>query len=118
MFGIRLLPCFLLLFITLLGCVPDHSRQEDIRPVTVIEVEAENWRFNKEIYKVFAGKPITINFKSVEGHHGFGIKGFPEYNIEGEGSMKVTLEPGEYQIFCTVPCGEGHDDMVATLIAV
>lgn len=102
----------------LVACAGNAEQPEDIRPVTVINVEAESWKFNKDIYKVFAGQPITINFKSIEGHHGLGIKGIASANIAGEGSVKITLEPGEYQIYCTVPCGEGHDDMIATLIAV
>ncbi|MGM7700792.1 hypothetical protein ACSVDE_03645 [Pseudalkalibacillus sp. Hm43] len=105
--------------INISGCAQEQAQTgENTRAVTVINVEADNWSFNKEVYKVFAGKKITINFKSVEGNHGLGIRGIDSVNIEGEGSVKLTLEPGEYQIYCTIPCGEGHKDMIATLIAV
>ncbi|WP_408010599.1 hypothetical protein ACJROX_09940 [Pseudalkalibacillus sp. A8] len=83
-------------------------------PVTVIEVKAENWEFNKKVYKVFADQPITINFKSEEGKHEFAIKGMKKVRIKGEGSIKKIFEPGEYQIYCH-PCERalrngGHTD--------
>ncbi len=113
---------FILLFsmcMMMTGCAQQEGQTGGkIRPVTVINVEAANWSFNKDVYKVFAGKKITINFKSVEGHHGLGIRGIDSVNIKGEGSVKIILEPGEYQIYCTVPCGKGHEEMIATLIAV
>ncbi|WP_257351622.1 cytochrome C oxidase subunit II [Pseudalkalibacillus decolorationis] len=109
----------IILFVT--ACtqnIQNEAEQMDDPPVTVIEVSATNWEFNKKVYKVIAGKPVTINFKSEDGYHGLGIKGLENVNIEGEGSTKVIFEPGEYQVYCTIPCGEGHSKMVSTLIAV
>lgn len=40
-----------------------------------------------------------------------------EINIEEVGEATLTPEePGEYMIYCSVPCGEGHDDMNVMLV--
>ncbi|WLD94812.1 cytochrome C oxidase subunit II [Alkalihalobacillus sp. AL-G] len=81
-----------------------------------LEITATNWKFNQDSYKVTSGEAVTINFESKEGVHGLGIKGKNDFNIKKSGSKELTLEPGEYQVYCTIPCGEGHADMVSTLI--
>ncbi|WP_261132391.1 hypothetical protein [Bacillus sp. Marseille-Q3570] len=110
---------FIVIINILSGCgTADADQIPTDSPVTVIEVKAENWKFNKDIYKVFADQPITINFKSVEGKHVFAIKGMESIKIKGKGSIKETFEPGEYQIYCPIANKKGHTEMVATLIAV
>ncbi|MCF6409304.1 cupredoxin domain-containing protein [Pseudalkalibacillus salsuginis] len=110
-----------MLGIMFLGACGTADVTEDVpsdSPVTVIEVEAENWQFNKKVYKVFADQPITINFKSEEGEHEFAIKGMEKVRIKGGGSIKKIFEAGEYQIYCPIAQAKGHYEMVATLIAV
>lgn len=80
-----------------------------------IDISASNWEFDKEEYVVKAGEPITLNFTSEEGVHGIGIEG-TDINIQQDQQEEVTLEPGEYKIYCNVPCGQGHADMTATII--
>lgn len=81
-----------------------------------ITISATNWDFDKEEYIVKSGEPVTIHFKSVEGVHGIGIEGTEVQNILDDGQQEVTLEPGEYRIYCSIPCGQGHADMTATLV--
>ncbi len=40
-----------------------------------------------------------------------------DVNISGNGSEVVNLKPGEYTIRCSVPCGQGHAEMVSKLVA-
>ena len=83
---------------------------------TTLDVTATNFEFNKEAYTVPAGEEVTVSLTSKEGTHGLEIKD-TDVNIQGEGEATFTIdEPGEYTIRCSVPCGEGHSDMVSTLI--
>ncbi|MFS0752823.1 hypothetical protein [Oceanobacillus sp. 1P07AA] len=48
--------------------------------------------------------------------HGLAIDDL-DVRIDGGGDAVFTPEkPGEYAIYCSIPCGEGHNDMVSTLI--
>lgn len=80
----------------------------------IVEIIAENWAFDKETYVVPAGE-ITVNLKNKEGFHGIAIEG-TDIAIEGDGFYTTTLEAGEYKIVCSIICGTGHYDMVATLV--
>jgi cytochrome c oxidase subunit 2 len=81
-----------------------------------LDIQGQNFNFGQDTFKVKAGEPITINFKSTEGMHGLAIDEF-DINISGEGTATFTPEePGEYTIYCSIPCGNGHKDMKSTLI--
>ncbi|KAB8139329.1 cytochrome C oxidase subunit II [Gracilibacillus oryzae] len=79
-----------------------------------VDIIASNWEFDQEEYTVPAGE-VTVNLSSKDGFHGIEIEN-TDIAIESEGSATATLEPGEYKIYCNIPCGAGHSDMVATLI--
>lgn len=80
----------------------------------VVDIKASNWDFDQETYTVAAGE-VTVNLTNEEGFHGIEIVD-TDVALQSEGSTTATLEPGEYIIRCNIPCGAGHDDMVATLI--
>ncbi len=79
-----------------------------------VELNASNWKFDQETYHVSAGE-ITFNLKNAEGYHGIEIEG-TDIKIDGEGSAKATLEPGEYTVKCSIQCGAGHEEMTATIV--
>ena len=79
-----------------------------------VELVATNWDFEKDSYTVPTGE-VTIKLINEEGYHGITIDG-TDVAINGEGTATATLEPGEYQVICSVPCGDGHHEMVAQLI--
>ncbi len=80
----------------------------------VVDITASNWEFDKEEYTVPAGE-VTLNLANEEGLHGIEVEG-TDIKIDSEGSYSATLDPGEYTIRCSIGCGTGHSDMVATLI--
>ncbi|WP_235001685.1 cytochrome C oxidase subunit II [Halobacillus sp. Marseille-P3879] len=81
-----------------------------------LDISATNFEFDQSEYTVEAGEEVTVNLTNEEGTHGIAIDEF-DVNMEGEGSTTFTPEePGEYTIECSVPCGEGHEDMQSTLI--
>ncbi|MGP4081781.1 cytochrome C oxidase subunit II [Pseudalkalibacillus sp. R45] len=79
-----------------------------------VTLEATNYEFDKEVYKVAAGE-VTIDLKSSEGYHGITVEG-TDIKIDGEGSASANFKPGEYKIICSIPCGEGHHEMTAMLV--
>ena len=81
-----------------------------------IEIKASNFELNPSEYMVNAGEKVKLTLTNVEGMHGISIDEL-DVSIEGDGEAVFTPEePGEYTIYCNIPCGEGHSDMVATLI--
>ncbi|WP_416151151.1 cytochrome C oxidase subunit II [Salipaludibacillus sp. HK11] len=78
-----------------------------------VEITATNWDIETDVTTVEAGE-VTFTLVNDEGHHGISIEG-TDLTIDGEGSDTVTLEPGEYTIICTIPCGEGHEEMTAVI---
>lgn len=92
-----------------------ESTEEEASGET-LDIIATNFQFNENEYTVKAGEPVTINLSNEEGQHGVAIEDF-DVNIQGDGESTFTPEePGEYTIYCSVPCGEGHSDMTSTLV--
>lgn len=79
-----------------------------------ITLIATNWDFDQDTYQVEPGE-VEIHLENEEGYHGIEIEG-TDISIDGDGSATATLEAGEYKVICSIPCGEGHDEMVATII--
>ncbi|ADU30311.1 cytochrome c oxidase subunit II [Evansella cellulosilytica] len=102
--------------IVLLGACGNNGGEEvevseDAFEVTITST---NWDFDEDTYTVPEGE-VLINHVNGEGHHGIEIVG-TGVTINGNGSAGAILEAGEYEIICSIPCGAGHRDMVATLV--
>lgn len=81
-----------------------------------INITAINFEFNQEEYTVKAGEEVKVIFTNEEGMHGITIAGL-DVDIKGDGEATFTpTEPGEYTIYCNLPCGTGHADMKSTLV--
>ncbi|MBB5172355.1 cytochrome C oxidase subunit II [Texcoconibacillus texcoconensis] len=92
----------------------EAENSEEEAAASEIDIVATDWDFDQETYTVEEGE-VTVNLINEEGHHGIVIEG-TDIDIEGDGSQTAELEAGEYEIVCSIPCGEGHDDMVSTLV--
>jgi cytochrome c oxidase subunit II len=85
-------------------------------PNNEVNIIASNFDFDKDVYAVKAGEEVKVTLTNEAGNHGIMIEGL-DVDIQGEGEATFTpTEPGEYKIFCSIMCGEGHGDMVATLV--
>ncbi|WP_138414575.1 cytochrome C oxidase subunit II [Aquibacillus sediminis] len=91
----------------------DESTGGDAAANTV-DIDATNWEFDQETYTTSAGD-ITFNLTNEEGYHGIQIDD-TDVTVEGDGSTTASLEAGEYTIRCSIPCGDGHSEMVSTLV--
>lgn len=82
-----------------------------------LRLSGKNWEFDKDEYTVAAGVPIKISYRNAAGggFHGMAIEGTDVKLDDGE-TTEFTFEPGEYTIYCTILCGDGHDTMVSKLI--
>lgn len=94
----------------------DNVSQDEASTASDVKVVSTNWAFDQEEYVVKAGEEVKITHVNEEGMHGISIEGL-DISIEGDGEATFTpTEPGEYKIYCNIPCGAGHNDMIATLI--
>ncbi|MEN2767553.1 cupredoxin domain-containing protein [Ornithinibacillus xuwenensis] len=85
-------------------------------PNNEVNLVATNFEFEKDQYVVKSGEEVKVTLTNKEGNHGISIDDF-DVMIQGDGEATFTpTEPGEYKIYCNIMCGEGHADMVATLI--
>jgi heme/copper-type cytochrome/quinol oxidase subunit 2 len=115
-----LLSVLLLSLISLTAC--GGAEKETAKPAEptdgteqAVNISATNFAFNEEEFSVKAGQPVKISFKSEQGVHGIAISG-TDVNLNDGDSETVTLEAGEYNIICTIPCGSGHTQMVSKLV--
>ncbi|MFD1848517.1 cupredoxin domain-containing protein [Oceanobacillus bengalensis] len=83
-----------------------------------VNIIATNYDLGQDEYVVQSGEEVTLTLTNEEGHHGISIDEF-DVTIEGDGEVTFTPdEPGEYRIYCNIFCGEGHGEMVATLVVI
>lgn len=125
-----LIPIFIILGIALIGgimyfTIPkvNKNKAPKILPtgqVKEFNVELFNFGFNPEVIEVNAGDTVRLNVTTKDISHGIGIN---EYMINKrvDPGQTVVVEfvankKGEFRIYCTIPCGEGHLTMEARLI--
>ena len=114
-----LLPFLLLSLVLLPAC--GGAKDETAKPTKptgneqVLDITATNFEFNEKEYAVKAGQPVIISFASKQGVHAIQIGG-TDISLDDGDSETVTLEAGEYNIICSIPCGSGHSKMVSKLI--
>lgn len=114
---------FLGLILVLAACSGDDGEQpedtiaqEGSTTSNQVDIVATNFDLGQAEYTVNAGEEVTITLKNEEGMHGIAIDEL-DVSIEGNGEATFTPdEPGEYTIYCNIPCGQGHADMISTLI--
>ena len=104
------------------GCSSSSATPDTVPVETNLEVHAvSGLRFDKSAYSIAAGESLvayvnedTIRHTLVVVKDGTTVSGF-ELHINRKGEVdsgSVTLEPGTYELICTVP---GHQSMKAEL---
>ena len=94
----------------------DSGTSDETATNNNVDIIATNWDFDQDEYIVKAGEEVKVTLTNDEGMHGIAIDGL-DVKIDGDGETTFTPnEPGEYTIYCSIPCGQGHNDMVSTLI--
>lgn len=76
-----------------------------------------DFKFNEEVYTVKVGDKVKMKLENKLGIHGAHID---ELNVKLDNDHPETdlefTEPGEYRIYCSIPCGQGHTTMESKLI--
>lgn len=82
----------------------------------IVTIEATNFEFGQQEYKVKKGETVKFVLDS-KGNHGVKVEALG-LNLDSKNkSQEVTLnDAGTYEIVCSIMCGSGHSDMVAKLI--
>lgn len=99
------------------GNSANSAKESNLTPEDEIVIEATNFKFNQDEYRVKKDTPVKITFKNVEGNHGIIIPGL-KLELKGKSQSKVIIptEAGEYEIACSIMCGSGHSTMISKLI--
>lgn len=85
-----------------------------------VTVTTSNWAFSPAVISAKKGEKVQLKLVGGEGIHGFAV---PELglNVRVEAGQTVTIDlptdtAGTFGARCSIPCGEGHRDMQATVI--
>ncbi|NIK77262.1 cytochrome c oxidase subunit 2 [Paenibacillus castaneae] len=76
-----------------------------------------DFKFNEEVYTVKVGDKVKLKLENKLGIHGAHIDALNVAldNDHPETDLEFT-EPGEYEIYCSIPCGQGHPTMKSKLV--
>lgn len=117
MTGLILLASVLAIVFSIESIVDAQKHQEDqIVAPDELRFIASNFQFDQDVYTVEQGETMTLTLRNEIGRHNILIEGLDIDIDEGDRIEYTFDEPGEYNIICNLACGEGHFDMVATLI--
>jgi len=105
----------LALAITACGSQQESSAESTETAANEIVIQAVNYKFDQEEYRIKAGEPIKVVLKST-GNHGLEIDELGLKLTPQNTSQVITPKAGTYDFECTILCGSGHNDMKAKLI--
>lgn len=100
------------------GMMPSGST--DSSAVRVIEVDVANWAFNPTTITAKKGEKVQLKLVGDTGIHGFTVPGL-SMNVRVEAGKTVVVDlptdtVGSFEAKCSIPCGDGHKDMKATIV--
>ncbi|HIW33866.1 MAG TPA: cytochrome C oxidase subunit II [Candidatus Paenibacillus intestinavium] len=113
--------------------LPDKPKDETADLPEGVElmkiVASDDFTFNQEEFTAKVGDTVIMKFSNRSGLHGIDITDEANnVNLVDNNGVEVKLnkdnpetqvtfdKPGEYEIICNIPCGQGHATMRAKLI--
>ena len=99
--------------------LPEKPKPEVLpEGVSVMRIEARNdFTFNQDEFTASVGDEVIIRFANKSGLHGIAIDELGVKLDQDNNETTVVFDkPGEYFIYCNIPCGTGHEIMKAKLI--
>lgn len=98
--------------------------QHDSKPPIDVYILAQRYSFEPDLLRLERNVPYRFRMMAVDTSHGISVLG--SISLGGHimrarartlSEMTMTFtRPGEYLVYCTVYCGEGHDMMQAKII--
>ena len=86
--------------------------------VSLMKIQARSdFTFSEEVFTAKVGDKVIMKLENKGGIHGVKIDALNVSlsNEAPETELEFT-EPGEYEIYCSIPCGQGHQTMKAKLV--
>lgn len=86
--------------------------------VTLMKVQARSdFTFDQDVYTAKVGDKVIMKLENKSGVHGIKIDALNvDLSQETPQTELEFTEPGEYEIYCSVPCGQGHVTMKSKLV--
>ena len=88
--------------------------------VVEIKIVARRFEFEPKTITVRKGQAVRLVIKSVDVDHGFAIKDFNiKETIKAHTTKVIEFTPdhsGRFRFYCSIYCGDGHEDMEGELI--
>jgi len=86
----------------------------------VVKVNGKNWAWELDKTEVKKGQPVKLVISATEGMHNITIDGTTVKDVHAMSGKEETItftpdKAGDLLLRCTLPCGTGHGQMVATL---
>jgi len=104
--------------VTPTGYVLTEYAATELTPV--ISVTAKKFAFSPDVITLKTGVPAIIELTSLDRQHGFNCPGLgvrADVNPGVISRVRLTpAKPGKYPFHCDIFCGEGHGDMVGTIV--
>lgn len=84
--------------------------------VVEVNLSAKNFEFNTTEVQAKVGDTIKFTLENEAGLHGVALDEFGMELKAGETFEYVVTEAGEFEFYCNIPCGAGHDTMAGKVI--
>lgn len=103
------------------GAVLSSTGSAAVDPAArIVEMSVENWKFTPDTVTAKKGEKLVIRLKGVSGIHSFAVPDLGiNQRVEVGETINVTIptdKAGTFDFLCSVPCGEGHEGMIGTII--
>jgi cytochrome c oxidase subunit 2 len=96
-----------------------HAFAQPAEP-QVVKVVAQRFHYTPGEIRVKAGRPVVLEFTSLDFVHGFSM---PDLNVRADlppgvvTRVRLTAQkPGVYEFLCDNFCGDGHEEMHGRMI--
>lgn len=77
---------------------------------------AINWSFSEPEIRANVGDTLKLTMINEVGVHGLKIDEFNVEILDGETATIELDKAGTYEFYCSIQCGQGHDNMVGKII--
>lgn len=109
------------ILVSLFTLVYVRARAETAEPsLAEIRVTIRKYKYVPRRITVQKGQPVRLVVTSADVEHGFAIRELKiKQRIEARQTKVITFKPeqsGRFRIYCSVYCGDGHDDMAGELV--
>lgn len=95
---------------------PHEANNEEKGKVIEVSLKATNFQFDQKEIKAKVGDTVRFTLTNDSGLHGVALDEYKMNLKEGETYEFVVDKAGEFQYYCSIPCGQGHDNMTGKLV--